>query len=235
VFPPNGNAKRRAVLEEKLAEAVVHVATVTVTVNVEGAEVLAGGKSLGRAPLPRAVYLEAGETALEAKHEGYADAKASKTLVAGGAETVALELKKTGSDKPPPPPPGPSYTGLATGLSIAGGVGIAIGIAGIVTASGASSDIDGIGARIGPSTSACNAPTAGAAADCADLDSAASSKSTGTGLAIGGFVGGGVLAVGAITLWALSGSSEDASDKSALRVLPQLSPTQSGAVLMGSF
>lgn len=85
--------KSRAMLDQALSK----VASVTVRVNVEGAEVFVDGRSAGRSPISGVIYVDPGRRTFEAKREGYAPATATEEMKAGSKPTVELSLEKSSS------------------------------------------------------------------------------------------------------------------------------------------
>ncbi|MCK6587105.1 MAG: PEGA domain-containing protein [Polyangiaceae bacterium] len=83
--------KSRAMLDQALSK----VASVTVRVNVEGAEVFVDGRSAGRSPISGVIYVDPGRRTFEAKREGYATATATEEMKAGSKPTLELSLEKS--------------------------------------------------------------------------------------------------------------------------------------------
>jgi hypothetical protein len=79
--------------KQRLADAKKQVGAVTVTVSVDGAEVLVDGVSVGRAPLEGEIFVEPGARTIEARLNGYEGAKQAVQAEKGSAQSVALTLK----------------------------------------------------------------------------------------------------------------------------------------------
>ncbi len=134
--------ERRALGEAVLKEARTKIATVTVKVDVAGAEVLVDGKSVGVAPLEGPVFLEAGHHTVEARRDLDPSVRKAVVLVAGGTEEVSIQVKpavvvappvaSTAVVAPPPPEPAPrSLWPVVTGAGVAavflgGGIGFTV-------------------------------------------------------------------------------------------------------------
>lgn len=80
--------------QEMLDQALTKVGAVTVSVNVEGAEVLVDGRVVGKAPIERPVFVEPGKRVFEARREGYATARVTEEVRAGGTPLMKLSMMK---------------------------------------------------------------------------------------------------------------------------------------------
>lgn len=92
---------RLATAQTELDSVLARIARVTVTVPVEGAELILDGVSLGTMPLDMPLILPPGEHRLVARAEGYRDAERAMRLASGDELEVALQLAAL----PPEPPP----------------------------------------------------------------------------------------------------------------------------------
>jgi tetratricopeptide (TPR) repeat protein len=123
--------KNRAVIDEALRSVKGHIASVEVTGDPVGAEVLVNGKKVGVLPLAGAVRVNAGDAYVEVTAAGYRRGSRSVTVPAGEYQTVVLRLEKIDQPPPPPPPPPTAPTawqkwaayGAFGGAAIAAGVG----------------------------------------------------------------------------------------------------------------
>ncbi len=79
-------------LESLRADLVGHVATLRLTCNVNGAEVLVGNRVLGRTPLPPSLKINAGAATLVVRAEGYLPDTRAVNLPGGNAPAVALAI-----------------------------------------------------------------------------------------------------------------------------------------------
>jgi hypothetical protein len=148
---PKTKEKERQRAQVLLAEARSKVATITMEVTPDGAEVLVDGTVIGRSPFTLPVFLEPGKHGIEARLDGYVAVNAAVVAEAAKEAGVSLRLEKpapiapssaspapgdSGRARLPPPPSPPVATG-ASGprreVLIAGGVtaGAAL-IAGVV-------------------------------------------------------------------------------------------------------
>lgn len=124
--PPTVSAEEKKKAQEMFEKALTRVGSVTIQVNVPGAEVLVDGKPVGRAPLAEPVFVEPGTRAIEARHPGYNPARESADVAQGTAPTIRLQLVKAGasdgSQKSPEPTGGgkPNKTIIIAGAAVAG-------------------------------------------------------------------------------------------------------------------
>lgn len=99
------DAARRAEVEQRLRELRSRLATLTVTVDVDGAEVLLDDEIVGTTPLPEPIYVAAGPHVVVARHPEHGSERRSVTLASETAETVAFELMQPVVEPPPAAPP----------------------------------------------------------------------------------------------------------------------------------
>ncbi|MEZ4361518.1 MAG: tetratricopeptide repeat protein [Kofleriaceae bacterium] len=92
---------RLATAETELEGVLARIARVTVTVPVEGAELVLDGTSLGTLPLEMPIILPPGEHRLVARAEGYREASRSLRVASGDELDVELELTEL-PDEPEP-------------------------------------------------------------------------------------------------------------------------------------
>jgi hypothetical protein len=103
-------AKRRAEIEREMADLKARVATVTVKVNVPGAEITLDDVAIGTSPLAAAVIVNSGKRRFAAKKPGFEPATRGISLAGTDVATVELELLETPKAAPPLPPPGEDAT-----------------------------------------------------------------------------------------------------------------------------
>ncbi|MFS8067782.1 MAG: PEGA domain-containing protein [Byssovorax sp.] len=211
-------------------EARAKVASVIIHVNVPGAELYVDGKSIGKAPLLDALFLDTGSHVLEARSEGYLSAKSTVDAKAGTSRDVALELKRADVVPPVPPPSvGPSPVWIAvSGALAAGGFGAGIGLT--AAANGKSADAKTLRAQVG-SGSGCFAQSI--SQPCVMLQSAADSKNTLSNLALVSFIAGGAFALTSAGLGVWSASSPKTG--ATVRVAPVVGASQGGVLVVGSW
>src|SRR6185437_12371405 len=91
-FPVTAKADRRVAAQKKLDEVRKLVASVTVDVSKQRAEVRVDGKPIGVSPLPSEVFLEPGAHTIEARLEGHEPATQTIQADKGSAQTIKLVL-----------------------------------------------------------------------------------------------------------------------------------------------
>ncbi len=198
---PAGQAEARAKTQARFDQAKKLVAWVTVSVNVEGADVLVNGQPVGKSPLEGEVFVAPGAITIEAKLDGKTD-KSTVALDKGESRAIQLEVTEGGGGSGEPN--GNGGGGVDGGSTvhkaplfpafIGGGVavlGLAGGLIFLSKASSAQDDADSIANGL-PSGNPCGGPSAPSA--CADLKSANDDVDRNKNLATIGFV---TLGVGA--------------------------------------
>jgi hypothetical protein len=217
----------RQAAEKLFAEAKAKIGTVSVKADMDAAEVLVDGKSVGKTPLAGPIFVEPGAHTIEARKEGAEPVKQPVDVIAGGEGSVNLVLTPPPKAAPPPPPPA-----VATGpaprnkMIIYAGIGTAgaLGLVGIGTAIGA--------AVVGGnsySTWEENRCTQTNAQCTSDFDSAQRTKATLGNTAFWTLLGG--VAVGAGTaVYALTGPKSNAP-----RTAFVVAPGGGAVVVTGSF
>jgi PEGA domain len=218
-----------------------------VTVDVEGAQLVVGGKPAGQAPLVDPVFVDPGKVVLSAFKDGHETAQVEVEVSAGQELPVGLSLKKVEAKGapsvtaaptatvPPPPPARSKVPAL-----VMGGVGVASLIAGGVlvgVGASASSELHAGAPRGGDGRLLCWAtPAPGSATlpECDEWRSSAANASTVGNVGIGFFVLGGLAAAGtaAYLLWPRRSSPPALT---AWQLVPVAGPGGGGAVLRGEF
>jgi hypothetical protein len=137
------SAQDRQRTQDLLAKAQTSVGTLTIQVDVPGAEVLVDGKPIGTAPLAGPVYVEPGTRKVEARREGYTVTEVRREIGPGAAAPVMLRLERLPGDSSSSGATGPgpratssdAVNGPRTAIIAAGTItsGLAIG-AGTVAA-----------------------------------------------------------------------------------------------------
>jgi hypothetical protein len=220
-----------------LAQARAQVATLTIQVNVDGAEVTIDGQVVGRSPIAEEVYVDPGSRTLEARLAAYPTARVTISAEKGASQQVALKL-----DAPAPPPTGSATTTppprrsrvpgvvLASvgGAALATGIGLYAGGRAMV-ASGAD-ERDAI-LKVGH---ACVTGALNYDARCPEVKSTATTANALQKAGVGLMVGAGAAAVGTVIYFVVPTSSAG-TKSSGLRVMPAVSPGNAGLVLSGSF
>jgi hypothetical protein len=86
------DAARRQEVEAELEVLASRVGQLALSCNVEGAEILVDGESVGTTPLPDSVPLNIGSRQLEVRAEGHAPYRTTIDVVGGESTSVAAEL-----------------------------------------------------------------------------------------------------------------------------------------------
>lgn len=142
-FPAAGTAKQLEFIQGRLAQARREVFGLSITVSVDGAEILVDGRSIGRSPLPDEVFVEPGSRTVEARLRGYEPARRIIEARKGAAADVVLAPRplplaplpagEIVSDAPRSRPvsksPAALYSAYAALSGVAVGVGIGVGVA----------------------------------------------------------------------------------------------------------
>lgn len=209
-FPANGKPAHRELLKEKLAEVRAKLGAITIDVSVKGAEVLVDGASVGTAPLDAEVFVSPGKHTVMAKLAGHINATSDVNAVAGQAHAMKLVMVV---EAPPPPPlsaatpptrvrPPPVWPAIAAG----GVAALLLGVGGGLYGKSASERERGqtMANDILASGKSCVPGAANFASQCAELESIVRGSDTMHNAAVGMFVGGSALAVGAAVygVWA---------------------------------
>lgn len=123
-------ADRRARAEELLNKVKAKIVTLTVNVDVPGAEVLIDGVSVGRAPLPEPLFVGPGARKVTARLAGRPDVVKTISAIGGDSEAVKLSFPAA-SAAIPPPDGGPNKAIVLSGVAITGvtfGVGVVLAV-----------------------------------------------------------------------------------------------------------
>ena len=223
--------EKRAEAEQAIADLQTFLSRVTVTANVDGAELLVNDEVRGRSPLAVPVVLGAGHYLVVARAPGYRNARVEFDLGGGQDREVTLTLEPLESTAPPPPPAVPRvpttpppvsepwYTDWV-GWTVAGAGVVAVGIGGyfLWAASDSETRRDGTADL----------------SEAHNLDNDAQQDWVIGGVLVG--VGGAALIAGTVLLAVTSDETPPASDSSGspgVAVMPFFGPTGFG--LTGSF
>jgi hypothetical protein len=122
------DAKRKAEVDKEIAQLKGRVATLQITTNIPGAEILVDDEPVGKTPLPQGVLVNSGKRKITASKEGRVPV--SKIINVAGSDTmkIALDLVEssgggpaptsTASPSSPPASSGaPAITGASTSLA----------------------------------------------------------------------------------------------------------------------
>jgi hypothetical protein len=203
-FPVSGKPANHELLKSKYAAVRAHVGSLTIDVDLAGAEVLVDGASVGKAPLAAEVFVDPGTHVVEARVAGRDPARQDTPVAAGGSASVHLVVPSTRTDPLTPPvvvveDRTPRIVLAVTSAVLAAG-GIAAGAGLTVAANGKASDA----ATLRAGLKGCAGVTTG---NCAALASDASSRDALSRGAVAGFAVGGAFAASAVGfgVWAASG------------------------------
>jgi hypothetical protein len=217
-----------------------NLGTLTIDVDEKGADVVVDGKMVSTSPLEGPIFVEPGHHTLEAHS---ADGRGTEELdvVRGATRTIKLSVKKTVAPpplSPPPalPPPPPATRSLVPGIVLAGvgGAALATGVGFIVAANGSYSDSRDLSVAIRAATHSCVAGAGTFDSRCEELHSTASAANTNSRVGVGLMIGGGAVAVAAVTylLWPNSALTKSADTT---RFTPIISPSHAGLGWSGTF
>jgi hypothetical protein len=223
-FPAGGKPALREQLTKRLAEARKLVLAVHVEVNKPGAEVFVDGQSIGRAPVAEEVFVDPAGCTVEAKLDGFIDARQAVSPAKSGTAKVSLMLV-----------PSPERRSAVPAVVLGGVavVGLASGIGLLVAGGGKRSSAESLFNTILADKKSCVATAANFDARCTQLSELSSSSDTlhnvGVGLLIGG--GAAALATGAYLFWPTSKTTTG----STLRVIPVVAETGGAILATGTF
>lgn len=223
-YPTSGGEAARKDTQRRLRDAAAEVATVHLTVNVKGATTSIDGTAIGEAFFQHEIYVEPGEHRFTATHPQYQSAEVVRVLAKGKTTDVTLELVPIAA--PVPKPNNGDHDNvplLGTGIAFMalGAAGLAVGVAGEVLRSGASSDHEQARALL-PDSSACSAPTTAPA--CADLQAAVDDHNAFRGMEITGFVLGGAALAGGIVMLGMALADGNEPTGTSVRLAPIVAP-----------
>ncbi len=219
-LPAGWTAEQKAALTGRLKEAKSKIATLYVSVDVEGAEVVVNGRA---APPSTAyeVFVEPGPYTVEGRHSGYTPDKKERTITAGAEDHVSLKLTRLGRSKVP------AY--LMGGVGV---VALGIGASFIGIAESKRSEAKALSLE---TNHACPVSDPLPQGKCKDLASVASSGDTFGNVGIVGLAVAGAAAVGVATYLLWPESRDEKAAARSVRVLPSASATGGGLFAVGSF
>ncbi len=246
LFPPTGKAAPREAIRRALMAARKEVGALTVTVNVQGASVLIDGKSVGLSPFEAPIFVDPGKRTVEATLEAHLPTRIVIDIGKDESRNVGLSL--TPKNQPPPPPRNLPLLITGFGLSLAA-AGTGIGL--MLASSSKGSDADALLSDLVASEPDGKCPC-GSDEERGRLKGLRQDHDLLFNVAVGAFVGAGVLAVGSAA-YALTPSFQRPTTTKAAQastaptsraanrrvVLPQIAPwitEQSGGVIvLGTF
>jgi len=246
-FPVGGKPALRQALAKRFEEIRQLVGSVRVEVGKPGAEVLVDGRSIGYAPIEDDVFVEPGARVVEARLEGYAAARETIAAGKGTRHEVRLTLARAepvkgdaagpvggpgGRGAAMPQDAGPSWVWIGAGAA-ATAVLAGTGVVFAMVSGGKASDADAargdLLGRGGPEACRSGAFAPG----CEDLQGLNDGSDTFRNLAVGSFLGAGIVGVAtaAYALWPRAGASAPAG----LRIAPAVGGGGRGVVVTGTF
>ena len=193
------------------------------------AEVWLDGERLGAAPFSELVAVDPGAHRVEVRGGDRREGR-SVVVVKGGVRDLVVHLgaPQTAGSEVEVVPPGPSWPlvialGSTAVVGVAVGAGLWAGSEGVGAAAREKHEAAGI-----MSSASCKTQKA-ACDEIVSLLQQQDSLLTGATLS---WIGGGLAAVGAVTVW---GVTRPRAQSSALRLLPVVAPSSAGLVVMGSW
>jgi hypothetical protein len=235
-FLRNAPPERRTEDAKKLyAQARSSIGTLTIDVDVKGADIVVDGKMVSVSPLEGPVFLEPGHHAVEAR---LADARGTEEIdiLRGAEREIKISVKKSSLPPPPPPPPPPRSMVPGVVLAGVGGVALAAGIGLMVDAHGKYITSQQLSEAIRAATHSCVAGAGNFDSRCDKLHSTAADVNTRNDVGIGLVALGGAAAVAAVTyfLWP-EPTTPPRTAAGVPRVTPFVSTTGVSLSLSGSF
>jgi tetratricopeptide (TPR) repeat protein len=225
-LPTGAKEETRKTLATRLALALKQVGVLHVTASPQGAEVLLDGAPVGRAPLPQALYVDAGPHTIAIRTAGEA-VEQKLEAAAGSEQDVRI---------------GAGGGGGESALPVIAGVGFGLGGAGVIAAivltsmaNSKSSDLQDESASLAALSIRCDPGSADLA--CADVRSHAKTVDTFSNAAMGMWIASGVLVLGAtVGTAALAGGGERGNRRdSDVAVVPYAGPGCAGLMATGRF
>jgi acyl dehydratase len=229
------------------------VGAATVKVNIDGAEVLVDGRSVGRSPLPGEIFVDPGKRTIEARLSPYTPAQKSIDIARAASVPVELTLvlpsaTATASAAPSGSAPPMTTSGpvkpksmIPVGVGVAtAAAGLGLGIVGLVLSGSKASRVDLLQSTLTEADVQGNHSVCASSnppAECADLDSALVAKGSFRNLAIAGFATAGVAALATVTWVLLPGPKASAGVKKSSQVRASFGAAPSGGsvTLRGEF
>jgi PEGA domain len=246
------SADDRVEIEKQLAEAKKKLGTVSIEVNVAGAEVLVDAQHVGITPLSMPVFTETGSRTFEAQKSGYISARQVVTVTAGSAPMVALRLLPLPPRGAEAETAGPASgatavpKAAATSRSAAIGWGIGLTVVGLGAGVGLTFASSAEGAAVDKRVSERNTPEF--QLDCRPKFSSklnpadtslchefAGMRGSQEGLALGAIVGYVVGGAALLSTTALMVWPRPRGTQTGFRVLPSVGSRGGGLLVIGSF
>lgn len=217
---------------ELYEQARAKVAGITITTEIDGADVIVNDQIVGLTPLDEGeVFAEPGDVTITAKKVGFLEFQKTLRVPAGKAGSVRITLGRPSSEDrfaSHTPTRIPLYV-LGGAALVAGGIGAGLMVAGGRKGAQADDALDKLKEDTGSET-----PCLTTSAECDSLKALRADRDEMVNMGTGFLIGAGVAAVGAIgyAVWLRRAPSDGPSRVS---VLPVVSPSASGLWLRGAF
>jgi hypothetical protein len=226
-FPVSAKIELRKHVEAMFAEAKKHVATVRVTVNLDGADVRVDGVTVGRAPLAGEIFLDPGARKIEARFPQHVTATRKIEVRKGAAEKVELVLVAESAKAATPRSMVPAF--VMGGAAVAA-LGVGIGL----TASAFDGDArsKGLGEQIRGGGGTCVSGAPNYDPRCDDFISGARANDAMSRAGVGLYIGAGALLTGALVYWFWPARS---SVRPQVAVLPNATGVAGSMQISGQF
>jgi len=229
-------------IKKVLDQAKALVSVVVVRVNVDGAEVLIDGESVGRSPIAEELYVDPGPRTIEARLSGHSVTTKTEEFARSSTRTVYLELKPLPATTAPPSGAATRPIGSAAPrknmlpIAVGGGIavaGLGLGLASILISSAKSAEAETLRATLAGSPANLSVCFGGTLPECAQLDGAYMASTSFRNLAIAGFAAGGIAALATAT-YALIPPTAPAHDHR-VRASFSVGPGSYGVAIHGQF
>lgn len=233
--PPTGNQDERRRTQTLFDEARAKIGTLTIEVDVAGAEVLIDDVVIGRTPLAGPVFVEPGGRRIVARLSGRADMTRTLLVEAGMEKKVGLSLALVVAPVVVPPvvvvpEKRPLWPVVVSGVLAAGGLAVGAGLT--VAANGRGSAADALGSKLGGPSTCSQAP---GDMTCKTVKDDLRSRDALSKAALAGFVAGGAFtfATAGLGIWAGAGPKGDNNTKQMVRIGPVVGAGEGGVVVVG--
>lgn len=226
LFPPTGKSEPRDAIRRAFEAARKEVGSLAIRVNVQGAAVSIDGKAIGLSPFESTVFVEPGKRVIEATLEAHLPTRIAITL--GKDERREVTISLVPKAQPPPPPRNIPLMLTGFGVSLAA-AGTGVGLMVLSASKGTEADVMLQKLIAGELDGKC---PCGTDDERAELKGLRQDHDLAFNVAVGMFVGAGVLALGTAA-YALTPSFQRPQVKAALA--PLVVDRGGGAVLVGSF
>jgi hypothetical protein len=239
-FPANGKPEARNKTRQWLEDALKQIGTLTIKVNVDGAEIAVDGKSIGKSPFTDEVFVDPGARRVEAKLEGYEPTRQEIQIAKGSTREVTLKLTK--SVAPPPIAsaggrPSRSIPIIVAGAAL-GAVGIGTGIGLFVAAGAKGTEADdqlaALQAQRGTQTP-CPSTDSATATQCKEIVDLRRGHDNFHNAAVVPLVLGMLVGGATVAYTVLAAPKAKPSDSAIVRVVPAVTPEGGGVWLTGAF